>query len=214
MELREHYLSLVTPEHADKPKYMSMLRNTFKYTDDIFALAVDLDDKFDVDQAEGAQLDVVSEFVGVNRQVAYDPYAGVSSILNDHLFRTILKAKICQNMWQGGIDELTEKWADVLPEYVLGIKDNMDMTMDVYMVGPTEPLLTELLQKGYIVPKPGGVRVNYYASEQALFAYDVDVPGLRGYDLGYWSKDITEYPAFSFEKDELHNRGYDQGYWI
>ena len=117
-------------------------------------------------------------------------------------------------MWQGGIDELADKWADVLPEYVLGIKDNMDMTMDVYMVGPTEPLLTELLQKGYIVPKPGGVRVNYYASEQALFAYDVDVPGLRGYDLGYWSKDITEYPAFSYEKDELHNRGYDQGYWI
>lgn len=214
MALREHYLALVTPQHADKPKYKAMLDAVFKYTDEIAELAIEFDNKYDVDQAEGAQLDVAADFVGVNRQVAYDPYAGASSILNDHLFRTILKAKICQNAWTGGIDDLSQKWSEILPEYALGIKDNMDMTMDVYMVGPIEPLLTELLQKGYIVPKPAGVRVNYYASEQALFAYDVDVPGLRGYDLGYWSKDITEYPAFSYEQDGLRNRGYDDGYWI
>ena len=87
------------------------------------------------------------------------------------------------------------------------------MSIDLFLIGPTNPLLNSLVTHGYIIPKPAGVRVNYAVSEHPLFAYDMDSSTQKGYDLGWWSEDIMSKPLFSYEKDELKNRGYDQGYW-
>lgn len=213
MSLRDYYLDLIIPEHQGKPKLRGLLNAVLVHSDDIYDVAVNIDDAYDIETASGQQLDVIAQLVGVNRQVVYDPYVGESSILDDYMLRLLIKSKVLQNHWGGGIEDNIERWNDVVKDYTLGIKDNGDMSIDLFLIGPTNPLLNSLVTHGYIIPKPAGVRVNYAVSEHPLFAYDMDSSTQKGYDLGWWSEDIMSKPLFSYEKDELKNRGYDQGYW-
>lgn len=214
MALRDYYTRLALPQHQGRVKYMQMLDLLLRSSDEVYDVAIDIDDDHDVDKAVGVQLDKLSDIVGVSRQVVYNPIAGQSSILDDYSFRMLLKSKICQNSWAGGAEDLMEQWKEIFPDHVVGISDNQDMTIDVYVVGPTNSILRELVAKGYIVPKPAGVRVNYFSQEHPLFAYDLDTPSLGGYDKGYWTEEITQHPTFSYETETVDQQGYDAGYWI
>lgn len=109
-----------------------------------------------------------------------------SPILNDENYRLVLKAKIIQNKWRGTKHELYQFWAQYFPNNPILIADNQDMTMTVQVVGMTG-LRQELVENGYIVPKPAGVRVNYVFAGEPVFAYDFDTEFLGGYDRGAWA---------------------------
>lgn len=84
--------------------------------------------------------------------------------MNDDLFRYVLLAKIVQNSWDGTNENFKEIWdATMSGKMEASYYDNQDMSMDVKIAGPTEPLMVELLLHGYIVPKPLGVRMNINA---------------------------------------------------
>lgn len=186
MELRKHYLDLITPEHKLKPKYVSMVDVLLKPNDEIFNLCVSFDGNFDIYSASGKQLDILGEFIGVNRNVNYDPTLGESSVLGDDLYRLVLLSQLVKNSWHGGTNDLNDAWHTILPEINLGIIDHQDMTMDAFVVGAMDQALIDLINKGYIIPKPMGVGINYYISNHALFGYDLDNDTVKGYDSGYW----------------------------
>ena len=73
MEFVDNYLKLITGEHRNKPKYMSMLRAVLSYSTDIFALGIDLDDYFDLDYANVVQEDIISDIIGTSRLFELKP---------------------------------------------------------------------------------------------------------------------------------------------
>ena len=89
--------------------------------------------------------------------------------------------------WDGGIESLQDKWKELLPNIAISIRDNQDMTIDVSLVGVSDPQLKEMIELGYIIPKPEGVRVNMQISANPLFAYDLDTATFAGYEKGEWS---------------------------
>ena len=53
------YLDRVTSEHKDKPKFMALVEARLKPFVDIFELLEEIDRAFDIDTAEGNQLDMI-----------------------------------------------------------------------------------------------------------------------------------------------------------
>lgn len=215
MSLINNYLKLVTSEHRDKPKYTEMLTSLLQYSEDIFTLAVGVDDEFDVDLATGAQEDILGVIVGSTRTLTFQPSKGLSSILENSIYRTLLRAKIAQNMWKGGILDLYELWLTLFESGIV-IRDNQDMTIDVTIVNSMLDQLTkELIVNGLIVPKPQSVRMNIFFADEAVFGYDMDTSVVRGYDHARWANNISENDIFAYDRDDENEKmhGYDKGIW-
>jgi hypothetical protein len=175
------YLSLITSEHSDKPRFRSMLTAVLDKID----IGVDVDKAFDLDNAVGIQLDILGQILGLSRYLTFQPSDGTSSVLSDGDYRSLLKAKIILNQWNGELDTLTDAIQKWNPSVYFVVKDNQDMTVDILAIGTNE-LQKELISNGYVVPKPAGVKINYSMSTLAVFTYDSDTATLTGYDTGSW----------------------------
>ncbi len=153
------YLDLIVPEHR-KPKLLQWLNCLLKKVQEIEQCAETINICFDLSNAQGKQLDILGELIGRQRELTFQPEKNVSSILEDDMYRTILKAKISINHWNGTIPSIYELWGNLFPDYQLYIKDNQDMSMDVVVVGNLTSLEKNLVHNGYIVPRPEGVKQN------------------------------------------------------
>ena len=190
-ELLDGYRRLLTSEYKTRPRLTSWLLwllsegLTYKNTVQEFL------DAFNLDTAEGVQLDIIGRIVGVDRLLSFHPVSGDSPLMNDSTYRMVIKAKIIQNTWKGTLDELYEAWAVLFPEVrYFQIQDLQDMTYNVVIMGAFTPLERELIANGYIIPKPEGVRINLLTitdtSGLPLFAYDMDTYLLSGY-TSHWA---------------------------
>lgn len=187
MALYEGYLDCITSEHRDKPKYAEMMKLLLGYTDDPMQISFDMPDAFNINIAAGTQLDTIGLYLGRSRVMPFNAKNGASSILSDELYRILLNATIAKMNWDGGIESLQERWRALLPDITISIRDNQDMTIDVSLVGVSDEQLKEMIELGYIIPKPEGVRVNMQISANPLFAYDLDTATFAGYEKGEWS---------------------------
>jgi len=155
------YLNRITSQHKTKSNYMSLVEARLQPLIDLARCLETFDEAFDLSTAVGAQLDIIGQYVGLGRKLSFQPDGGMSPILDDDLYRILLKAKISKNNWNGTATGMYQLWDNLFPEYALLIKDNQDMTMTVYTDMGTPDILEQLIQHEYIVPKPMGVRFNY-----------------------------------------------------
>lgn len=183
------YLALVAGQHADKPKFIALLSMVLQPVADIIALIESIPDAFDLDKAVGKQLDVVGEWVGVSRTITvplpqvyfsldvpglgldegtlkgpFDPTTGLLS-LPDDAYRTLLRARIAANHWDGTIPGAYAVWDALFSAsgYGILIVDNGDMSMMYALRGPVPDAVTlALFTGGYLNLKPAGVRVSQY----------------------------------------------------
>lgn len=153
------YAARITSEHASAPKYRAMV----DVVASIIATGGDalktIQESFDLDVAEGVQLDAVGRWVGISRQVKspitgvyftwgdsstplstgwsygvwkgeYDPTDGVES-LDDETYRSLIRARVAANQWDGSIAGAYNVWETAFKGVgsVLVIQDNQDMTM-------------------------------------------------------------------------------------
>ena len=154
------YLNRITSEHKVRPKFMGLVAARLQPLIDLFECLEEIDKAFDLDTAEGKQLDVIGEYVGVKRLLDFQPeYA--DAILTDPYYRMLLKARISLNNWDGSVEGIKKIWGDVFPEYEIQIADSQNMTMEARIIGLRQLFESELVQHGYITPKPMGVRVDY-----------------------------------------------------
>lgn len=214
------YLALITTEHSDKPKYMAMLQAVLGPVVDALNASQELPADFDLDQAIGAQLDIVGLWVGIGRYVKtplvgvyfsldttgvgfdqgvwkgpFDPDSGVVE-LDDDTYRILIRAKIWANHWDGtlagsrGILDLVFS-----SDTHVFVQDNQDMSMTIGVSGePPSAIALALLTGGYIPIKPEGVRVDYYivtTAEAPLFGFDVSNEYISGFDQGSWGTVYT-----------------------
>jgi hypothetical protein len=123
------YLKLVTRLHANQPKYIAMLSAVLQPFSDLQAFLNSMPAQFDIDQAIGAQLDIVGLWVGQSRNIsvplpniifAFDsanlskgwdrgiwkgPYATLNGItaLDDDTYRLLLQTIVLANSWDGTV---------------------------------------------------------------------------------------------------------------
>lgn len=215
----QDYLGLVTSAYQDSPKFKAMLEADVGIPVQVQALLASMIPLFDVDVAAGEQLDIIGKWVGVTRNVQI-PIEGVYfswdgdytvgwdygtwrptsaptsvTVLPDDAYRTLIKAKIAANQWDGTTDGAYAIWDRVFTNTTILIQDNQDMTYDLAVVGGIIDSLTlALITGGYIPLKPEGVRVNvYYVSvdSEPIFGWDVESDLIKGWDEGSWARELS-----------------------
>lgn len=209
------YLALVTAQHRDKPKFTAMIRAIIDpiVAQESFIEHLPLD--FDLDQAIGAQLDAVGEWVGRTRFVRtpianvwfrfgdatrgfgrglwkrpYDTEDGVTR-LDDGTYRTLLRAKIAANNWDGTLPAAKAALEIIFPngETQIVVTDNQDMTITFGVAGVIpSALFIALLSDGYLPLKPEGVRAKYLITTVSgpIFGFGVDDDTIGGFGRGAW----------------------------
>lgn len=224
MATTDDYLALVTAQHRDKPKFAAMIRALVEPVVAQQAFIKHLPVDFDLDQAIGVQLDVVGEWVGRSRfvktpiagawftfdddlrgfdrgvwQGPYDTASGITR-LDDDTFRTLLRAKIAANNWDGTLPAAKAALEIVFPdgETHLVITDNQDMTVTFGVAGVIpSALFIALLSDGYLPLKPEGVRADYLITtvDGPLFGFDVENDLIAGFDTGAWGAPPSYFTA-------------------
>lgn len=114
------------------------------------------------------------------------------NLLNDDVFRLMIKARIIQNTWKGTLPELYKLWNSIFPaSKLMQIQDLQDMSYNIIMQGDYTDLEQELILHGYIIPKPEGVRINILSFVDLdglpLFSYDYNNMTYSGYG-SHWAK--------------------------
>lgn len=163
--LVNHYLTMITSEHRDKPKYILTLTALLRPSDDIFSLGISIDDEFDLDLAMGSQEDTLGEFAGIKRILPYQPVSQPSPVMDNETYRAMLKAHIARNLWRGNVESMEDVWQILFGTRIV-IQDNQDMTITVTL-DPYPRSLQENIIHGLIIPKPQSVRVNCLANLSA-----------------------------------------------
>lgn len=198
----DKYLNLITSQHKTKPLYKAYVtaflnqlsqgtlsegQNEPLTKSGIVNCYLSTNDLYKVDTAVGSQLDVIGQFVGINRKL---PVASqnITNPLTDDTYRLLVKAKILRNNWDGtfkGIYDILDK---LFPDYPWELIDNQDMTITfniIYANIPDE--IEDLFTLGYIVPKPSGVKINYNIQNSQAFGWDKETDFVAGWDTGIWT---------------------------
>lgn len=219
MKTLNDYLDLITSEFRQKPVYIETISVGLQVMVRIQDVVGSFIAEFDVDTAIGAQLDIIGKWAGVTRNVAipiadvYFSWDGVYTlgweygtwqpnlaptditVLPDDAYRTLIKAKIAANQWDGTTDGAYAIWDRLFTQFTILIQDNQNMSYALGIVGGIVDSLTlALITGGYIPLKPEGVRVSaYYVSVDTgpVFGWDVESAQLGGWDEASWVREIT-----------------------
>ena len=212
----EEYKLLITSQYQNSTKFMSWLEANLGYLDVLFdSFYNNGTDVFDIDVAVGDQLDVLGVIIGRSRIVDFDlnysfyllqeggdrillegspsflqledSIDSHTSILQDEDYRILLKAKIVRNNWKGRVQDLYDIFSILFPDIGIVIKDNQDMSMTIGLFGDMSDVTRELITRGYVVPKPMGVLINYFFGTLPVFGYDFYDSKVAGYNEGNWA---------------------------
>ncbi|MDU4846127.1 DUF2612 domain-containing protein [Clostridium sp.] len=157
----DKYLNNTTSQHRDKPKFIAWLSSSLNIIDHAYIMTKNMDNDFDLDNAIGKQLDILGQSIGRKRTLTFQPLNGHNPVLDDETYKLVLKAKVAMNMWDGKIESAYEIWSNIFDDIGLQLQDNQDMSLTAYITGYVNQIRQDLIQHGYIVPKPEGVRINY-----------------------------------------------------
>lgn len=198
------YQRLITSYHKSKPRFYDHISLITHPLMDLQRKTNGLQKDFDLDAAVGNQLDVLGLWIGIGRDV-FTPIVGYGLLqslevnegeptkgslrLDDETYRTVLRAKIQANHWDGTLETLDAIYQSIFTDgqvKVLAI-DNFDMTMTIYFFGgDISPVLRAVIKSGYLDVKPEGVGVKYVIADSPLFGFDLNNEFTSGFDSGAW----------------------------
>ena len=181
------YLKLITSEYAKQKKFNEYVEAFLKMISPTVDNLNEFDILFNLETAVGDQLDAIGSLLNVSRNLPTDN-ANVPATLDDDLYRKVLKSAIYKYHWDGTRKGLEEILNIIFPNVPVDFVDNQDMSYTVRVIDPTfSQTDLALLQLGYILPKPSGVKVNYEIQDKPLFGWDTDGMFIQGWDKGNWS---------------------------
>lgn len=67
----DEYKKLLIIQYSDKPNALAQIELTMSKLEEVYDLALSLEQAFDLDQAVGKQLDILGKIVGINRSVPF-----------------------------------------------------------------------------------------------------------------------------------------------
>lgn len=207
------YVGLITSEHSNKPKFVALVSEMVQPLADAAAVARDLETIFDLDTAVGQQLDYVGQWVGLTRNLKtpitgvffsldippgldqgivwtkYTPTEGLEQ-LPDEQYRTVLRAKILNNQWDGSLSQAYAIYDALFSgsAFTPFIQDNGDRSIYIGLTGAIPDALTmAMLTQGLLDVRPAGNRIAAYVTPSAnapIFALDVQNQYFAGLDVG------------------------------
>lgn len=163
--MNEYYSNLLILQYHNKPKARSTIEATTSLLpDDIIQ---DVINGFDINTAVGAQLDILGEYIGLDRSYVKD---GVVSNLNDEDYRLLLKLKIVCNTSDYSHKSIDESLHEVFGNSIrMDSTGNMEMT---YFIPASAADVIEAALQKEVLPKPMGVQLNYVIEyNQRFFAF-------------------------------------------
>lgn len=198
----EKYLDNITSQHRDRPKFISWLSKSLTIIDHAYLATKSIDINFDIDNAIGQQLDLLGIIIGRERTLTFQPLNGHDPVLDDETYRLVLKTKVAINMWDGTIPHIYEIWENIFSDIGLQIEDNQDMSFNAYVTGYVNQIRQDLIQHGYIVPKPEGVKVNYIGKSLVPFGlYSgilVSSMASQSIEMSYSPKEIIKFEQYPY----------------
>jgi hypothetical protein len=217
------YTDKISSQHKDKPKFVATVAATAQPLADTAWLEQNFYLYYDLDLAVGAQLDVVGIWVGRSRYLAtpitayfswdttnlgwdqavwmqpFDPTSGLVT-LPDELYRTLLRAVVLANHWDGTIPGAYAAWAPIwanYPAYTFVIQDYEDGSMAYGLLGPGPPdqIMMGFFTSGEINTKPAGIELDHFLPSlypagpggAPVFAWDCEDAVGAGWDVGAWA---------------------------
>ena len=170
-------------EYRDKPKFMDWLAIARKMGGSISDAAIAVRGSYDIDKAEGEQLDVIGrivvfsrDFIGqltmVTAEFAADDGAecgdteaifSEARVSNDRqmandLYRLAIKAKIMKNNGDATVESIIKQMVFLVGPKFLRINDTEDMWFSIEFAGDLTELQRWALFNANLVQKPQGVR--------------------------------------------------------
>ena len=149
-----YYSNLLIMQYHNKPKAKATIEATVGLLPD--DLIMEVINGFDIETAVGKQLDILGEYVGVDRYYLVDNQA---DLLNDEDYRILIKLKAISNTSDLSHKSLEEALYNFFGNSVRMDSDgNMEMT---YFVPKNKtPIIQAAIQKE-VLPRPMGVRCSY-----------------------------------------------------
>ena len=150
----EYYSNLLILQYNGKPKAKATIEAVVSLLPD--DLIQEVIGGFDIETAVGKQLDILGEYVGVDRYYIVD---GQPSPLSDEDYRILVKLKAIANTSNLSHKELDESLYDFFSNTIrMDSTGNMEMT---YFVPKNKtPIIQAAIQKE-VLPRPMGVRCSY-----------------------------------------------------
>ena len=183
----DYYLGIVTSEYRQSPRFIAWLTEVLQIIEDARACLDSMGSAFDLDLAIGAQLDILGAIAGVSRTVSFQPTGSVSPVLDDASYRLLIKATIANNQWDGRIGSLYPIWRSLFPSGNITVVDNQNMSCTILLSGTFTSILQDLIENGYIVPRPQAVEYTYVFSTLPVFGFDSNSAYVAGFDSGHWA---------------------------
>jgi hypothetical protein len=162
-----YYTSRITSEHIDKPKFFATVLTIVQGLVDEQTTLLSLPGLYDLDNAVGVQLDAVGLWVfgrAGSRYVDVPFGSGNLTALDDAHYRTLLRARIISNEWDGTVGDAYRAWSVLFQGTGLqvAIQDYQNMAMGIGLLGPSDAETQAMFLAGLLELKPSGVAVTYY----------------------------------------------------
>lgn len=149
-----YYSNLLILQYHNKPKAKATIESTVSLLPD--DLIMDVINGFDIETAIGKQLDVLGEYIGIDRYYLVDNQA---ELLSDDDYRLLMKLKAISNTSNLSHKALDDSLYDFFGNTVRMDSDgNMEMTY--FVPKDKTPIIQAAIQKE-VLPKPMGVRCSY-----------------------------------------------------
>lgn len=184
--LTSDYISLIPSANRNKPKFVAMISLLVSWSVDTQALLGNFAALFNLDLAVGQQLDFIGLWVGITRGAS-----GSDLVLDDQTYRTLLKAVIAINHWNGTVPGIYAIWDTVFDNSItVLVQDNQDMSMFIVFTQQAfTPAELVLLHDGAFDLRPAGVKMLGYFQPSAVgfpvFGLDVENASISGLNVGY-----------------------------
>lgn len=182
-----YYLGLFTSQYKNSPRLQLWAARAWQPIDDLTNLLAFISSDYNLINAVGVQLDVCGQLIGQGRTVGFQPSNSVSPVLDDNTYRLLLQARIAQNYWDGKLPSLYGIWQTLFSSGRLIINDNQNMTATIILTGTFTSIILDLIENGYIVPRPEGVQYTYVYGTLPIFGADLNNQYVAGADLGHAS---------------------------
>ena len=147
-DILSEYLSLFSPVHQRKPRFMALASAVLSQAAELLALYRDaLPAALSPETAEGFRLDTLGLLAGIPR-----PASGTS----DADYRAYLRAKIALHHWDGTNVTLPSLLEEAFPGMDARLTDNQDGTVTVSFSASSAPVPFPLKD---VFPCPAGIRL-------------------------------------------------------
>lgn len=163
--MNEYYSNLLILQYHNKPKAKATIEASVNVLPD--GLIQEVLNGFNLDTAVGEQLDILGEYVGIDRGFINE---GVVSLLSDNDYRVLLKLKIICNS-----SDFSHKSIDDSLYELFGNRIRMDSTGNMQMTYFIPAIYVDVIKAALqkkVLPKPMGVDLKYVIEyDQKFFAF-------------------------------------------